>query len=89
MTFRTVVKDGLIVINTHGEIPDGTPVEVVRLDTGAKKVAKKAGKRDRSRAKAKDPLPGFGGWKDRTDIKDAAEYARELRRRVSRRARNA
>jgi len=34
-------------------------------------------------------IPGFGAWKHRTDIKDSAEYARELRRRTSRRARSA
>lgn len=84
MTFPTVVRDGLIVINTHGEIPDGTPVEVVRLKKGTKKTSK----RTRKASSSKDPLPGFGGWKHRTDIKDTAEYARELRRRVSRRARN-
>jgi hypothetical protein len=84
MTFRTVVKDGLIVINTHGEIPDGTPVEVVLSSN------RTGGEKGTRRSKSKAPtVPefGFGMWEHRKDIKDAAEFARELRVRTSRRVR--
>ncbi len=77
MTFRAVVQDGLIVINTHGSIPDGTRVEVQPLRTNAP-----ARKPKRT---AKAPLPAFGGWKHRTDIKNSAAFARSLRRKASRR----
>ena len=77
MTFRAVVQDGLIVINTHGSIPDGTRVEVQPL-------LDKAPARKTKRV-TKGPLPAFGGWKHRTDIKSSAAFARGLRRKASRR----
>jgi len=79
MTFRTTVRDGLIVVNTHGAIPDGTPVEIVRLD------APKKGRSKRATTKPTRLPAGFGGWHHRTDIKDSAEFARTLRKRASRR----
>jgi len=92
MTFRATVRDGLIVINTHGELPDGTTVEVVRAVVKPKAKGRSGGRTSKARAtrkKAKDDLPGFGGWAQRTDIKDPVAYARQLRRRVSRRIRRA
>ncbi len=88
MTFRTVVKDGLIVINTHGEIPDGTPVEVVLASngTGEKKSMSKGSRRSKGKAPKMAEF-GFGMWKHRKDIVDTAEFSRELRIRSSRRIR--
>lgn len=91
MTFRTTVQDGLIVINTHGEIPDGTVVEVlpVQRNGAAKPQATKRGSKKKSNARGRarvsdeHPLPGFGSWKHRTDIVDTAAYARDLRKRAS------
>ena len=92
MTFRAIVRDGLIVVNTHGEVPDGTPVEIL-LPHGSptkgnrkRPLTKKARKKGPGRPT--DPLFGFGMWKHRTDIKDSAAFARELRRRTSRRPLN-
>lgn len=72
--FRTVVRDGLIVINTHGEVPDGTPVEVMRTaDRATNRAGKKAAKKSKKKSKQKTPpldnLPGFGMWKDRPEWK--------------------
>ncbi|MFN0011589.1 MAG: hypothetical protein ACKVS8_08090 [Phycisphaerales bacterium] len=77
MTFRAVVQDGLIVVNTHGSLPDGTRVQVQALRATAR--APKA------KRASKSALPPFGGWKHRSDIKDAAAFARSLRRKTSRR----
>jgi hypothetical protein len=67
MTFRTVVRDGLIVINTHGEVPDGTPVRIV-LPAGNAGAAparrrtsgSKAGKRG-ARGRAEKRVGATGG----------------------------
>jgi len=76
MTLRSIVRDGLIVVNTHGEIPDGTPVVILRDDKPRRKVKKEA-KTKRSTSKK---LPGgLGGWKDRKDIGDSGEYIRRPR----------
>ena len=86
MTLRAVVRDGLIVINTHGQIPDGTPVEVLPI---RKRAASRTGGRRGSRNGKGSSAPefGFGTWSHRTDIKDAAVFARRLRSKVSRRPR--
>lgn len=88
MTFRTVVRDGLIVINAHGEIPDGTRVEVVLSGHGGavREAPAKGSRRGKSKA-PKVPEFGFGTWKHRKDTKDAAGFARSLRVRTSRHAR--
>lgn len=91
--FRAVVQDGLIVINTHGALPDGTLVEVIPRPEDASRPSTQPHAAHRSKSKQKKtakrterhPLFGFGMWKDRTDIGDTAEFSRELRARASRR----
>jgi hypothetical protein len=94
MTFRSVVRDGIIVINTHGELPDGTPVEVVpskgrnaRAARTTTAKTRRKGKKGGRHAEA-DPLPGFGILKDRADWKgkSAVQIIRELRRKALRRS---
>lgn len=94
MTLRTVVRDGLIVVNTHGEIPDGTPVVIMRDDRPrrsvkkakgpAKRTAKKKAARAGVRPKSDPIMKVFGMWKDRPEWKgkSSAEIARELRERA-------
>ncbi|MBX3403252.1 MAG: hypothetical protein KF699_07570 [Phycisphaeraceae bacterium] len=92
MTLRSVVRDGLIVVNTHGEIPDGTPVVILRDDkprrTGKKaKSAKQATTKKKARSAARKPLrelAAFGMWKNRPEWKgkSSAEIARELREKA-------
>jgi hypothetical protein len=59
MTFRGFVRDGKIVIDTHGELPDGTPVEALPLSPKRKPKGKakprggKAAKAARKTRKAK------------------------------------
>lgn len=89
MTFRTVVRDGLIVINTHGELPDGTPVEVVRTpsaESNNTRTVKKRSKSARGASKpaggVSDPIEALAGiWKDRPDWKGktTSQIAAELR----------
>lgn len=56
MTFRGTVQAGLIVIDTHGKIPDGTEVEVIESPTGAvrtRSARSTSSKRPAGRAKPK------------------------------------
>ena len=71
MTFRATVRDGLIVINTHGELPDGTAVEVVRTAIGAKAKKSPAGRKARKKTRSNDDpfLAILGMCKDRLDWK--------------------
>jgi hypothetical protein len=71
MTFRGVVRDGVIVI-LDGEIPDGTPVEVSPLHRRSKKKAStstKSAKPTRARKPPLEKLPAFGMWKNRPEWK--------------------
>lgn len=89
------MRDGLIVINTHGTVADGTTVEVVRVATRtprgsaakasvAKPGRKSAGKKPpRAKSGAAATIPGYGGWAHRKDIKDTVEFAAQLRQRVA------
>ncbi len=95
MMLRTIVRDGLIVVNTHGELPDGTRVVIVRDDrprqnakkimTPAKRATKKKAARRAKRGPLSDPiLKVFGMWKDRPEWKgkSSAQIARDLRESV-------
>jgi hypothetical protein len=90
MTFRGVYRDGVVYLKDASGLPDGTVVRVTRASNGrsvAGKARKQATGGARSRSvKAKNsgrPLPGFGAWKNRADIRDTAGFARAVRRRVS------
>ena len=87
MTFRTVVQDGLIVVNTHGALPDGTAVDVVP----ARRARPRKGESRKPSAGSKSPkkkrlrdLAFFGMWKDRPEWKGKStlEIAAELREKA-------
>jgi hypothetical protein len=92
MTYRGVYRDGVVYPDGDVDLRNGEYVEISRAPS-AKKLPKKSRstserpvktKKMSKRARvAKPPLPGFGAWKHRDDIVDSAEFARELRRRVS------
>jgi len=83
MTLRGTVRDGMIAINTHGTLPEGAEVEVVRVEPvkagRAAPVAK--GKKQKKRKKTAQKAPRrstgkpdslmslVGIWKDRADFK--------------------
>lgn len=72
MNFRAVVRDGLIVVNTHGTLPDGTAVEV---SVAARAKRAKTAKKKRRTGPARPPhTPGYGMWADREELgaQDAA-----------------
>lgn len=73
MTYRGVVKNGVIVLDDSERLPDGTVVEVSPASNG-----------DRPRF----GNPAFGMWADRTDMTDSAEASRALRRSIERRETN-
>lgn len=86
MTFRAVVRDGMININTHGELPDGTVVEVSPVRRRARKTstrsARKSTKATKTAKTKANPLLALAGiWKDRPDWrgKSTLEIQRELR----------
>jgi hypothetical protein len=75
MTFKAIVQDGLIIVNTHGTVPDGTAVEV-EIVRKTKARAKPAAR------KPKGKLPGFGMWAHRKDLEgdDPVKLLRAKRR---------
>lgn len=84
--FRAVVRDGMININTHGELPDGTVVEVSPVRRRASKsstrrVMKPAKAAKMAKSKTNPLLELAGIWKDRPDWKGKStlEIQRELR----------
>lgn len=91
--FKGVVVDGVLVMNTHGILPDDSIVEGVAAKEGMLVRATKAtrGKVTRRPKGKKAPLYGFGLLKDKPEWKGrtGAEIARELRSNSSRRARRA
>ena len=78
-TIRAIVPaDHRLVVEVPDEIPAGPAEVVVRsVDTRAVR-----------RGTAADLLASglFGIWKDRTDITDSIEFARDLRRRAEHRS---
>lgn len=88
MNFRTVVQDGLIVVNTHGALPDGTPVRVSVAKPA--KVTKpagtdKKGKTPRRSVAGSAHVPGFGMWADRHDLGSSEVALTRLRAATRRR----
>jgi len=77
-TIRTIVPtDHRLVVQVPEEVPAG-PAEVIVRSVEAVSVAQ---------GTAADLLASglFGIWKNRTDITDSIEFARELRRRAEQR----
>ena len=82
MSFRTTVKDGLILVNTHGEIPDGTPVEI-SVGKSPAKAKPRPGQKKKS-ARRRQRTPAFGIWADRKELgspEEAVDRLRALTRR--------
>jgi hypothetical protein len=71
MSYRGTVKNGIVVLEDGAELPDGQPVEVTALPLDP--------------ANTSD-LPGFGLWRDRIDLPDAAEESLRLRSAIEHRA---
>ena len=81
MNFRAVVQDGLIVVNKHGALPDGTRVEVSVMK-GQRKSGAAVGKKVRKSASRR--TPGYGMWADRDELgapEEAVDRLRALTRR--------
>ncbi|HVO23085.1 MAG TPA: hypothetical protein VMW56_05595 [Candidatus Margulisiibacteriota bacterium] len=77
-TIKTVIPvDHRLIVQVPDEVPAG-PAEVVVRSAETPSVARSTGA---------DLLASglFGIWKDRTDITDSLEFARELRQRAEQR----
>ena len=72
MTYRGIVAQGVIVVTDGSSLPEGQVVDVTLVPAAE------------CPAEPED-LPGFGLWKDRTDIGDTAEFAARLRRSMEER----
>ena len=70
MTYRGVVKDGVIVLDHDAPLPDGTVVEVAPLGNDAESLA---------------DHPAFGIWRQREEMNDPVEASRSLREQLERR----
>jgi hypothetical protein len=84
MTFRAVVQDGLIVVNTHGTIPDGTPVDISIAKRKRGTPKRPARKRAVSSRKNARRTPLFGIWADWDELggpEEALDRFRALTRR--------
>lgn len=73
MTYRGIVKNGVIVLDDDAPLPDGTVVEVAPLDSNARSLAEH---------------PAFGIWRLREDMGDPVEASRRLREELERRGRD-
>ena len=85
--YKGIARNGKIELEIGANVPDGAEVVVLVVEKGAN--APSVGKRiPRKRSTAKDLLNSeiFGMWADRSDIKDSAEFVRDLRERAWRRA---
>ncbi len=93
MTLRGTVRDGMIAINTHGMLPEGAEVEVVRVDprkngraaTGAGARVTKKKKKTKAGRRPKDPLLALAGmWSNRPEWKGltSLEIQQQLRRKA-------
>ncbi|MFQ5422591.1 MAG: hypothetical protein ACE5F9_01270 [Phycisphaerae bacterium] len=71
MTYRGVVKNGVVVFEDEPVLPEGTQVDVVPVADGDE---------------AGETLPAFGIWRDRGDMSDPAGASRRIREQVERRA---
>jgi hypothetical protein len=78
MMFRGTVKNGVVVLNGHAELPEGTSVRVVPAIARKKKSSKRAP----AKSKPLENLPGFGMWKGRWPGKSSVEVAKQLRRKA-------
>jgi hypothetical protein len=72
MTYRGVIKDGVVVLADGGTLPEGQVVDVTPIPLAAAELDN-------------DDFPGFGLWKDRTDLGDTGEYSLKLRRAMEER----
>jgi hypothetical protein len=71
MTYRGIVRGGVVVLEGELRPADGTPVEVTPLE---------------SKPDSLSSLPAFGIWRDRNDMADSEEATRRLRERSERRS---
>jgi hypothetical protein len=89
MIYTGVYRDGIVLLDGDVDLRNGARVEVLPTRRiGATKAKKRAAKGTRAKSSADPLLKFFGMSKDRADWKgrSSAEIARELRRRVSTRA---
>lgn len=85
--YKGIARNGKIELELGAIVPDGVEVVVLVGEKGTMASSIRKHNR-RKRSTAKDLLNSeiFGMWADRTDIKDSAEFVRELRERAWRRA---
>lgn len=82
---RAIVQDGLIVVNTHGAIADGTTVEISVAQVGTGKKKSGAAKSTKKKKSSKPShAPGYGIWADRSELGSPEEAVDRLRAKTRR-----
>ncbi len=67
MTYRGVVKKGVVVLEPDSALPDGTVVDVAPIDSTQEPL---------------HDHPAFGIWRNREDMSDPVEASRRLRETI-------
>jgi len=70
MTYRGIVRGGVVVPEDGVILPEGAEVEISAADLTS----------------TSDSVPGFGLWRDRPDMTDSAEASLRLRREAEKRS---
>ena len=70
MSYRGIVKNGVVVLDSGAKLPDGTAVQVQALDEDERSLLRH---------------PARGIWRGRADLTDPAEASRRLRRQLEER----
>lgn len=82
MSYRGRVRGGVIVLEPSVSLPENTEVEVIVPPNGKHQPTRGA-----QLVEALREAGVIGAWRDRGDIGDSVEYARELRERAQERRR--
>lgn len=70
MTYRGIVRGGVVVPEEGVMLPEGAEVEILSAEP----------------APPTDSVPGFGLWRDRADMTDSGEASLRLRREAEKRS---
>jgi len=70
MTYRGIVKNGVIVLDREDALPEGTQVEILPLEDNGGSL---------------ETHPAFGVWRGREEMKDPAAASRRLRDEAAKR----
>lgn len=74
MSYRGIVKNGVIVLEAGAQLPDGTAAQVQPLADDGESLLRHS---------------AMGIWRERADVSDAAEASRRFRKQIEERGSDA